>query len=418
MNSSFRYGLIGEKLRHSYSPQIHAMLSSEPYNLIELGRDCIETFIKKREFAGVNVTIPYKKSVIPFLDQITEIAEKIGAVNTIINKDGKLVGTNTDFSGLLALIEKNEIQFKEKKVLILGSGGTSNTAAAVARHLEARTVIRVSRENKEGFVTYSEVTEKHRDAEVIINTTPVGMYPHNNESPIDIEPFTKLEAVVDVIYNPLRTKLVLEALERGIKACGGLYMLAGQGVASGELFYGIKGDKSVIDDVYKKLLLEKENIVFSGMPGCGKTTFAKGLARETGKIFVDTDNLIIEKTGMTIEKIFSERGEAYFRDMESEVVKDLCYVTGKVIALGGGTILRRENVSALKQNGKIYFLNKRSQDIFIPKGRPLVNDRDEMDRLFASRYYTYLSTADAVITLGTHKKENCDTIKKAIGITD
>ena len=267
-----KYGLIGEKLTHSFSKEIHNLLGGYDYELCELKENELDTFFKKKDFCGINVTIPYKTSVIKYLDCIDDTAQQIGAVNTVVNKDGKLFGYNTDAFGLSSLIRKYGVDIRNKKVLILGGGGTSKTALFVAQKLGAKCVIRVSRTEKEGFVTYTEARELHTDANVLINTTPVGMYPDTEKSPIDISEFNRLEAVFDAIYNPLNSRLILAARQRGIIAAGGLYMLVAQAYKSAELFSGKSIDESLIDKTYKQVLNSRRNIVLIGMPSSGKST--------------------------------------------------------------------------------------------------------------------------------------------------
>ena len=283
-----KYGLIGEKLPHSFSKIIHAKIADYDYELKELKKSELEEFMLAKDFCAVNVTIPYKKEVMKYLDNISHSAKKIGAVNTVVNKNGALFGYNTDYLGLKSLIEKKGVDLKGKTVLILGSGGTSLTALGVCEDMGAKEVLRVSRNKKGNCITYSDLSEYYH-ADVIINTTPVGMYPDTDKTPLDISSFKKLEAVFDVIYNPLRTNLVLSAQNIGVKAEGGLYMLVAQAVYASEYFLDKKYDEKLIDKIYSSLLCERENIVLSGMPGSGKSTVGKMLANDLNKAFIDTD---------------------------------------------------------------------------------------------------------------------------------
>ena len=267
-----QYGCIGKKLTHSFSKEIHAKLADYDYELIELTEEEIAPFFEKRAFAAINVTIPYKQTVIPYLDSISPVAQRIGAVNTIVNKDGKLYGYNTDYYGMKALVERVGIDLNGRKVLILGTGGTSKTAQVLAADLGAGEVLTVSRKKTEAYITYEEAVCDHSDAQVIINTTPSGMYPNCEDKPIDIANFPKLEGVIDAVYNPLRTNLVLDAQERGIKAEGGLYMLVMQAVVAVEHFLDTAIPKETADRVFASIYASKENIVLTGMPGSGKST--------------------------------------------------------------------------------------------------------------------------------------------------
>lgn len=391
-----KYGLIGEKLGHSFSKPIHEKIAGYNYEIKEIRSCDLDAFMKKKDFVCINVTIPYKSDVIPYLDFVDETAKKIGAVNTIVNRDGKLYGYNTDFGGLKGLIEKHGYDLKNKKVLILGTGGTSKTANAVCESLGAKEIVFVSRK---GEVNYENVYGLHADAAYIINTTPCGMYPDNFSSPIELSPFSKLEGVADAIYNPLKTRFCLEAEMNGAKACNGLYMLVFQAVLACELFTGESLEKEkVAEKIYLDILKEKRSVVLIGMPGSGKSTIGKALSVATGKEFIDTDEMITEKYGV-ISDIFKEKGEEYFRDIESEAVKEASMLSGKIIATGGGAILRQENVEALKQNGILLFLNRPIEDIVPTSDRPLSSDTEALKKRFDERYDKYLSAADAEIAV-------------------
>ncbi len=303
------YGLIGERLGHSFSKTVHNSLADYNYELKEIAPQNLESFMLKKDFKAINVTIPYKQAVIPFLDEISDTAKEIGAVNTVVNKKGRLIGHNTDFSGLKELIIRNKIVIKDKKVLILGSGGTSKTAKAVAEKLGAERVYRLSRKGGEGLITYTEALKSHTDAQVIINTTPVGMYPNMGDTAIDITAFPRLEGVIDAVYNPLSSALVVEARKRGIRAAGGLYMLIAQAVFAAELFLDASYPETEIQRIYKEILREKQNIVLIGMPSCGKTTIGKELARALNKDFLDCEEEIVRRQGITISEIFALQGE-------------------------------------------------------------------------------------------------------------
>lgn len=407
------YGLIGEKLGHSFSKIIHKELAGYDYSLCEIPKGELDSFMKKADFKGINVTIPYKEAVIPYLYEIDDIAREIGAVNTIVNKNGKLYGYNTDFYGLSALIKKADINFTDKKVLILGSGGTSKTAFCVAKSLSAKEILKVSRKGGEGLITYSEAVLNHRDTEVIINTTPCGMFPDIDNMPLDIEKFENLQGVIDVIYNPLCSKLVVSAKERGIKAVGGLYMLVSQGAFAAEKFADIKIDNSKTEKVYQKLLKEKQNLVLIGMPSCGKTTLGKSLAKDLSMDFVDSDELIVKKTGMTIPEIFETKGEKGFREIESEIIAEISLKQNTVIATGGGAVLNRKNIRLLKSNGVVIFIDRPLKMLVTTSDRPLSADKDLLKKRYAERYDIYCESADKKIDGSGSIEENINAVKEA-----
>lgn len=391
-----KYGCIGKKLTHSFSKEIHGKLADYNYELIELTEEEITPFFDKKEFAAINVTIPYKQTVIPFLDWVSDIASRIGAVNTIVNRDGKLYGYNTDYYGMKALIEKIGVDLSGKKVLILGTGGTSKTARVLASDLGASEILNVSRRKSENIVTYEEVLENHLDANVIINTTPSGMYPDCESKPIDITRFEQLEGVVDAVYNPLCTNLILDAKERNIKAEGGLYMLVMQAVVAVEKFLDKSIDKKVADEVFASILSAKENIVLTGMPGSGKSTVGQMLDIE-GLEFMDTDAEIVKRCGCSIKKLIDTKGEKYFRDLESEVIRDVSLEGCRIISTGGGAILRPENVRYLKRNGKFFFINADINRLRATDDRPLSDTYEKLKKLYDERIDIYNGTADVVV---------------------
>ena len=391
-----KYGCIGKKLTHSFSKDIHTRIADYSYELTELAEDEISSFFEKKDFRAINVTIPYKQTVIPFMDSLSDVAERIGAVNTIVNKNGKLYGYNTDYYGMKALIERIGIDLKGKKVLILGTGGTSRTARVLAEDLGAVSIITVSRNKSEDYITYEEATTEHSDADVIINTTPSGMYPDCESVPIDISVFGKLEGVVDAVYNPLRTNLVLNAKTKGIKAEGGLFMLVMQAVVAVEKFLDKEIPRSVADSVFASVFASKENIVLTGMPGSGKSTVGK-LLNIDGFSFVDTDEEIEKRCGCTIKELISLRGEKYFRDKETEVIKDVSSKGCQIISTGGGAILRDENIKALKRNGKIFFINADISRLCPTDNRPLSDTAEKLKKLYDERIDTYKKTADVIV---------------------
>lgn len=392
-----KYGLIGEHLGHSFSKEIHEGIADYKYEIREIEPDKLGDFLSSPEFCGINVTIPYKEKAIPYLYSISDKAKRIGAVNTVRNENGKLYGYNTDYMGMKALILRNNIDLKDKKALILGGGGTSKTGHVVLSDLGVREIVRVGLDFENPDVTYDEVAKKHSDAQFILNTTPVGMYPKNEGRIIDINDFPMLEGLIDVVYNPLRTNLVLDAREKGIKSEGGLYMLVSQAVYACEIFTGKKISEDVCKRTFDNIFKQKENIVLIGMPSSGKSSIGAYLANATGREFVDTDAKIVEKIGMPISDYFAKYGEGAFRDAESEVVKEIGAKNGLIIATGGGAILRKENVRYLKQNGKLYFLN-RSLEKLIPTGdRPLSSDIEALKKRYEERYDIYVSSADCIV---------------------
>lgn len=394
-----KYGLIGEKLSHSFSPEIHKKIGDYPYALRELTPDELNPFMTAKDFYAINVTIPYKKAVIPYLDFISDEAREIGAVNTVVNKDGVLYGYNTDFEGLKSLVSRvTSGKDLSGKVLILGTGGTSLTANAVCRYLKADQIFTVSRSEKDGCISYETAYEKHSDASYIINCTPCGMYPKDSECPIDISRFPSLLGVVDAIYNPLRTVLIRNAKDKGIPAEGGLYMLVSQALIAYGHFFGITPDPALTDRVYREILSHKQNIVLIGMPSCGKSTVGKRICELLGREFIDTDDMIVKKSGMPIPEIFKKYGEEHFRDLESEVIREISSgVTGTVISTGGGAVLRNENVDLLRANGTLVFLDRDLDKLVPTQDRPLTSDLEALKQKYAVRYPIYDRVSDKKI---------------------
>lgn len=397
MNS---YGCIGEHLTHSFSKEIHEALADYPYALWEIPQDGLADFLTRRDFTAINVTIPYKQAVIPFLAGMDENARRIGAVNTVVNRSGALYGYNTDFSGMTSLINYAGICLQGEKVLILGTGGTSATAAAVAKALGAAAVYKVSRSGRDGAIGYDTALATHTDAGILINTTPRGMFSREAGMAIDPQAFPALSGVIDAVYNPLRTPFVLRARAKGVPAVGGLYMLVMQAVRAAEIFTGKPVPTDTIQAVYRRIYLQKENIVLTGMPGCGKTTVGRLLADKLHRPFIDTDEEIKKVAGTDIPAIFRKQGEDAFRDMESAVIRRLAATTGAVIATGGGAVLREENVDALRENGRLFFLNRPLTELLPTPDRPLADSADAIAQRFTERFATYLLTADTAIAAG------------------
>lgn len=409
-----KYGLIGEHLKHSYSCEIHAQIADYEYELHEIPPSGLGGFLKKREFNAINVTIPYKQDVIPYLDEISDTAKRIGAVNTIVNRNGRLYGDNTDFAGMLALAKHIGVDMKGRKVLILGTGGASKTGHALAEYMGAESVYYVSRSGKDGSISYEQAVTEHSDAQIIINATPVGMFPKQDGRPIDISAFPKLEGVIDAIYNPLRTNLILDAQERGIPAEGGLYMLSAQAVHASAVFRDIPLDESLVDKAFKSVKNDKQSIVLIGMPSSGKTTVGRILAEKCGKQLADTDEYIVRKIGMPISDFFAKFGEAEFRRIEKETVAELSATGGRIIATGGGAVLDAENVRALKQNGVLVFLDRRPENLVATDDRPLASRRSALEKLYTERYDIYCAAAELHIDANTTPEAEADAILKEL----
>lgn len=382
-------GLLGEKLGHSYSPQIHSMLADYEYKLFEKSPEELEVFLKSGEFDGLNVTIPYKKSVMPYCAELSPTAAQIGSVNTIVRRsDGSLYGDNTDAFGFENLIVHNGIEVKGKKALVLGTGGASVTAQAVLKNLGASEVVVISRKGEDNY----ENIAKHADAEIIANTTPVGMYPNNGKAAVDLVQFPKLSGVLDVVYNPARTALLLQAEKFGIPCAGGLYMLVSQAKRSCELFTGKSIPDSEIDRIERVLSHQMQNIVIIGMPGSGKTAVSTMLAERLGRKIFDTDTIVSEKAGMTIPEIFAAQGEAGFRKLETEATADVGKLSGNIISTGGGVVTVADNYELLHQNGVIVWI-ERDTNKLARDGRPISLSSD-LNELYAARLPLYERFAD------------------------
>ena len=385
--------LIGEHLSHSFSPRIHAMLGNPDYTLKELAPDEVGEFVKHGDYVGMNVTIPYKQVVIPYLDALTPSAEKLGAVNTVTRRaDGTLLGDNTDYFGFSYALSSAGIALAGKKVLILGSGGASKTAVAVARDAGAAKVVIVSRS---GEVNYQNVYDLHGDTEVIINCTPVGMYPKSGVSPVDLTQFPHLCGAADMIYNPARTAFLAQAEQLGIPCTNGLSMLVAQAAAGHERFTGAPVDTAQIERIVRSFAAESANVVLIGMPGCGKSTVGAALARLSGKTFVDTDALIVQKAGKSIPEIFAAEGEAHFRALEHEVICEVGTAHGQIIATGGGAVTREENLYPLRQNASVVWLTRPLQDLPCD-GRPL-SQANKLADMYRIREPLYRAFADVEI---------------------
>ena len=409
------YGCIGAHLPHSFSKEIHARIGDYPYELKELTNEELPSFFDHGDFSGINVTIPYKQAVIPFLDEVDPLASDVGAVNTIVKRNGKLYGYNTDVTGMERLLRKEGIRLANRKVLVLGTGGTSRTALSVAKRGGSAAVYRVSRSGKDGALTYEEAYKYHADAQILINTTPCGMYPTPYDCPADLSFFPRMEAVLDAVYNPLATRLVLSAQERVIPSAGGLYMLVAQAVAAYEIFFETTASAGLTERIFAALLREKQNVVLIGMPGSGKSSVGRIIAADTGREFIDTDDMIEGSAGVSIARIFETGGEAYFRDMETAAIREAAKRSGVVIATGGGAVLRPENIEALRMNGCLYFLDVTPAALIPTDDRPLANSLSAIAKRYQERYPIYHAAADEIVARRTTARETALEIERRHG---
>ena len=399
-----KFGLLGETLGHSFSPQIHRMLGDTPYDLYEIAPDALGDFLQYGDVDGLNVTIPYKKAVIPYCAELTPRAKALGCVNTLVRRqDGSFIGHNTDYFGFETMVSHAGVQVSGKKVLVLGSGGASNTAVAVLKQLGANVVV-ISRSGENNYTNL----HLHADAAVIVNTTPVGMYPNTGVSPIDLDAFPHLEAVLDVIYNPTSTQLLLDARKRGLIACNGMRMLVAQAKESAEWFLGHSLPDELIPSIYGKLRRNMENIILIGMPGSGKTTVGMLLAEKTGHTFVDADDEIVKAAGKSIPEIFAQDGEDAFRALETQVLCQLGKKPGQIIATGGGCVTRAENYDLLHQNGKVFCL-ERGLDQLATDGRPL-SQTTNLEEMYRRRKPLYQHFSDYHVSNNGSAEETANAI--------
>ncbi len=388
-----KFGLLGARLGHSFSKKIHNRLGDYKYELFERKENEIEELFKNPDIAGFNVTVPYKQTVMNYCDEIDEDALNIGAVNTVVKNKGKSIGYNTDIDGFLFQLRTSGISVEEKKILILGEGGTSNTVYRAMEKLGAREILKFSRRGQRKFKDMS----NHRDGQIIVNCTPVGMYPNNFETLVDLRDFFDLQGVMDVVYNPLRTQMILQAEELGIKNNSGLGMLVVQAKVASEYFQRTEIPDDEVSKILKEIERESENIVLIGMPGSGKSTLGRKIAKVLNRPFIDTDEEIEKAEGKSIPKIFEENGEEFFRKVETEITKEFGMQNGAVIATGGGAILKRENRLALKQNGRIYFI-RRSLESLSTKGRPLSEGGlSKLQKLYEERRPVYEKFCDCSV---------------------
>lgn len=402
------YGLLGRNLSHSYSPQIHNALVDYDYALMEIEPEYLETFMQTANFRGINVTIPYKKAVLPYCSSLSEQAQRLKAVNTIVRKDdGTLLGHNTDYFGFQELLRTSGLNVQDKKVLVLGSGGAGVTASAVLADMGAK-VITISRNAKNNYNNI----HLHTDAAVIVNATPVGMYPNNGQSPINLNIFRNLEGVLDLIYNPSKTALLLQAEEMGLTALNGLYMLVAQAKESAEYFSGVKISNKKIDEVHEKLKQQTENIILIGMPGCGKTTIGAILAKRLNREYIDTDQLLEKQTGVSVPSYIERFGIDKFRFEESQIIRRVSKQSGLVIATGGGCVTQECNYKPLHQNGTIIWIKRAIEDL-PTVGRPL-SIHNNLQDIYDARSPLYEHFADIQITNDTTPKMAAEAILRAL----
>ena len=400
-------GLLGEHLGHSFSPQIHRLLADYSYRLFEMPEGEVSSFLKSDSFDAINVTIPYKKTVMPYLREISGEARRIGSVNTITRlKDGGLRGDNTDYFGFSYMLDKSGISVKGKKVLVLGSGGASETARTVCADREARSVVVISRSGKDNYTNLC----NHADAEVIVNTTPVGMFPNNGVAPVKLSDFPALEGVLDMIYNPARTQFLLDAKRLGIPHINGLYMLVAQAKKACEIFLDTAIADSVIDKITSSIEAQTGNIILVGMPGCGKSSLGELLADKLNRELIDTDGMIVKKAKMIIPEIFAKFGEEYFRGLEHEAICEAGRQSGKIISTGGGAVTRFENYEPLHQNGKIFFVHRTLSEL-PTDGRPISQSND-LRELYNKRLPLYRRFCDKEIDNNRSLQETADEIIK------
>ena len=405
------FGLLGRKLSHSLSPEIHSVFGDYEYELFEREENELDTFFADTSVDAFNVTIPYKVEAYNRCDVLDETAKEIGSVNTVVRKNGRLFGYNTDLYGFEYMVKKLGADFTGRKVLVLGSGGASKTAVAASRRLGAKETIVISRTGENNY----DNLEKNYDASIIVNTTPVGMFPENGKAPLRLKYFKNIEFVIDLIYNPCMTALLLEARKLGIPYINGLPMLAAQALRSAEHFFSKEFDNSLIDKAVDKITADMKNIVLIGMPGCGKTTLGAYLAGKMGRECVDTDDIIVAKVGRSIPEIFSSSGENYFRDIESEAVAECGKRLGIIIATGGGAVMREENRDALAQNGIIIYLRRGIEEL-ATGGRPLSTGENAVYEIFSKRRETYESFADYIIDVDRDVAVTAERLSKCVSL--
>ena len=401
-NGWYNYGIRLNRRKFRTFKSLHEDYLNTKYELISLKKEELKDFFIKKEFKGINVTIPYKKEVISYLDEVDPLVKRIGSCNCIINNNGKLKGYNTDYYGFKFLLEENEVSIENKNIAVLGSGGTYKTIKAVLEDLNANNIYCISRNKKDDNYTYEELLSLKVD--IIINTTPIGMYPNNYVNNIDLDKIENLELVIDVIFNPLRTKLLIDAKRKNIKTIGGLQMLVAQGIKSRELFLNKNYTLEEIRSCYFDLWVDKSNIVLIGMPMSGKSTIGHKLKEAFNKEFIDIDKEIVDKENKTINEIFEIYGEDYFRKLENELYTEYSKKNGLIISTGGGIVKNIDSIYKLKQNGLVVFIDRKIEKMIINNHRPLSKTKEDIERLYKERYELYLNNSDVKINNNGSKK--------------
>lgn len=405
--SNMQCGLLGEHLTHSFSPLIHTMLADYEYKLYDIAPQMLEDFVKNGTIDAFNVTIPYKKAIMPLIDEISPEAQAIGAINVVVRKIDKLYGYNTDYFGFAYMLDSANICVEGKKALLFGNGGAAATIKAVLNDKQIKEIIIIDRKNNT-----PENLAIHKDASIIVNATPVGMYPNNRKSPVDLTLFPNCEAVLDIVYNPARTELMLQAEQLGITAVGGLSMLVAQAVRGFELFTDEKSEDGIIEKIINNISRDTQNIILIGMPSCGKSTVGTLLANHLSRSFFDADAEFKKMHGITPEAAITTLGEPKFREMESLVLAELGKLSGAIIATGGGAVTREENYPSLHQNGIIIYL-QRDIDKLSTDGRPL-SKKNSPDELFAKRKSFYEHFADLTVDNNDTPEETVNNINSAL----
>lgn len=409
-------GVIGYPLGHSYSKLIHEDLAGYTYDILEIPPEEFEEFLKEKSFDAINVTIPYKQKIIPFLDELDDKAKKIGAVNTVTNVNGYLKGYNTDYYGFKWMLENHDVTILNKKVVILGNGGATQALKVVINDMGARELEIVSRTKTDETITYQELLETFNDVEVLINASPVGMYPNHDDSPLDLSNYKQIESVIDIVYNPLKTELILQAEDLHLKAVGGLEMLVAQAKQAVEIFTGENLVDSDIERVYKKILRQKQNIVFIGMPSAGKTTLANELAKKLNLPLIDIDEEIVKDVGKSIKDIFQDDGEDTFRKLETNKIHEVCTKNRTIISCGGGVIKSHNNIHNLKKMGILVWIDRDVSKLISDPSRPLSKDNEAIQKLYETRLPLYQAAADIHIINNTTIEQACNEIESRIKI--
>ncbi len=409
MKEKKKCGLLGRKLGHSYSPQIHRELGDYSYSLFEVEAEGLDAFMRAGDFDAINVTVPYKTAVIPYISELSETARRIGSVNTVVKRaDGTYFGDNTDYEGFVYMLSRAKIDVKNKKALVLGSGGSSLTVCCALSDLGASETVVISRSGEDNYENIS----RHYDAQIIVNTTPVGMYPKNGESPLSLDGFGRLEGVADLIFNPRMTELCFDAQCKGIKYTSGLSMLVSQAKAASERFCGCSIDNSLTEKIIDKIERETENIILVGMPGCGKSIVGREIAKMLGREFVDTDAEIEKNVGKSIPDIFKDEGESAFRSYEHEAICSVCSRSSLVISTGGGAPTKANNHRPIRQNGRVVFIRRDISELS-RGGRPLSEGAD-LALMYKERLPHYLSVSDVCVDLTDTPEKSAKAVIKAL----